>query len=39
VTFVFLTPDGVVELHLSMLDSAMADVRRLVASGLESTTP
>lgn len=38
VTFVFLTPDGVVESHLPMLDSAMADVRRLVASGSESTT-
>ena len=38
VTFVFLTPDGVVESHLPMLDSAKADVRRLVASGTESTT-
>ncbi len=38
VTFVFLTPDGVVESHLPMLDSAKADVRRLVTSGTESTT-
>ncbi len=38
VTFVFLTPDGVVESHLPMLDSAKADVRRLVAAGTESTT-
>ncbi len=39
VTFVFLTPDRVVEAHLPMLDSAMADVRSLVASGRGTMTP
>jgi ATP-dependent helicase/nuclease subunit A len=39
VTFLFLTPDGAVERHLSDLDEAVADVRRLVGSGQEIVTP
>jgi ATP-dependent exoDNAse (exonuclease V) beta subunit len=39
VTFLFLTPDGAVERHLSDLDDAMAEVRRLVHSGQELVTP
>ena len=38
VTFLFLTPDGAVERHLSDLDVAMADVRQLVAAGQEIVT-
>jgi ATP-dependent exoDNAse (exonuclease V) beta subunit len=39
VTFLFLTPDGAVERHLSDLDQAIAEVRRLVVSGQELVTP
>ena len=39
VTFLFLTPDGAIERHLSGLDDAMAEVRRLVHSGRELVTP
>ena len=39
VTFLFLTPDGAVERHLSDLEASMADVRRLVDSGTEVLTP
>jgi ATP-dependent exoDNAse (exonuclease V) beta subunit len=35
VTFLFLTPDGAVELDLPDLAEAVADVRRLVAAGAE----
>jgi ATP-dependent helicase/nuclease subunit A len=38
VTFLFLTPDGAVERHLSDLDASMAEVRRLVVSGQEVVT-
>jgi ATP-dependent helicase/nuclease subunit A len=38
VTFLFLTPDGAVERHLSDLDASIADVRRLMESGAEVVT-
>ena len=38
VTFLFLTPDGAIERHLSNLDDAVAEVRRLVAVGAEIVT-
>jgi ATP-dependent exoDNAse (exonuclease V) beta subunit len=38
VTFVFLTPGGAIERHLTDLDAAMADVRRLVQQGAEIVT-
>jgi ATP-dependent helicase/nuclease subunit A len=38
VTFLFLTPDGAVERHLSDLDASMAEVRRLVVSGQDVVT-
>jgi ATP-dependent exoDNAse (exonuclease V) beta subunit len=38
VTFVFLTPDGAVERHLSDLDGAAAHVRTLLAAGRELLT-
>jgi ATP-dependent helicase/nuclease subunit A len=38
VTFLFLTPDGAVERHLSDLDASVADVRRLVRAGEEFVT-
>ena len=37
-TFLFLTPDGAVERHLSDLGGAMADVRQLVSTGQEIVT-
>jgi ATP-dependent helicase/nuclease subunit A len=39
VTFLFLTPDGAIERHLSDLDASVAEVRRLVDSGTEVLTP
>jgi ATP-dependent helicase/nuclease subunit A len=39
VTFLFLTPDGAVERHLSDLEASVAEVRRLVDSGTEVLTP
>jgi ATP-dependent exoDNAse (exonuclease V) beta subunit len=38
VTFLFLTPDGAFERHLSDLETSMAEVRRLVSAGLETVT-
>jgi len=38
VTFLFLTPDGAIERHLSDLDGSVAEVRRLVGSGSEIVT-
>jgi len=38
VTFLFLTPDGAVERHLSNLDESVREVSRLVRSGLEVVT-
>ena len=38
VTFLFLTPDGAVERHLSDLDATVAEVRRLVTAGEEAVT-
>jgi ATP-dependent helicase/nuclease subunit A len=38
VTFLFLTPNGAVERHLSDLDATVADVRRLMRSGEEVVT-
>jgi ATP-dependent exoDNAse (exonuclease V) beta subunit len=38
VTFLFLTPDGAVERHLSRLDQSVEEVGRLVRSGLEVVT-
>jgi len=38
VTFLFLTPDGAVERHLSDLDASVAAVRRLVRAGEEVVT-
>jgi ATP-dependent helicase/nuclease subunit A len=35
VTFLFLTPSGTVERHLSNLDEAVAQVRNLVSAGQE----
>ncbi|HXQ62465.1 MAG TPA: UvrD-helicase domain-containing protein [Acidimicrobiales bacterium] len=39
VTFLFLTPDGAVERHLSDLYASVAEVRRLVSTGNEIVTP
>jgi ATP-dependent exoDNAse (exonuclease V) beta subunit len=39
VTFLFLTPEGAVERHLSDLEASVAEVRRLVDSGTEVLTP
>jgi ATP-dependent helicase/nuclease subunit A len=39
VTFLFLTPDGAIERHLSDLEASVAEVRRLVDSGTEVLTP
>jgi ATP-dependent helicase/nuclease subunit A len=38
VTFLFLTPDGAIERHLSDLDAAVADVHQLVSAGREVVT-
>jgi ATP-dependent exoDNAse (exonuclease V) beta subunit len=38
VTFLFLTPDGAVERHLSDLDVAVSQVRQLVSAGQEVVT-
>jgi ATP-dependent helicase/nuclease subunit A len=38
VTFLFLTPDGAVERHLSGLDASVADVQRLMRAGEEVVT-
>jgi ATP-dependent exoDNAse (exonuclease V) beta subunit len=38
VTFLFLTPNGAVERHLSDLDASVTDVRRLLRSGQEVVT-
>jgi ATP-dependent helicase/nuclease subunit A len=38
VTFLFLTPDGAVERHLSDLEASVAEVRRLVSAGQEVVT-
>jgi ATP-dependent helicase/nuclease subunit A len=39
VTFLFLTPDGAIERHLSNLDQAVAEVSQLVSAGHEMVTP
>ncbi|MGO9341235.1 MAG: UvrD-helicase domain-containing protein [Acidimicrobiales bacterium] len=38
VTFLFLTPDGAIERHLSDLDESVARVRHLVSAGIENVT-
>ncbi len=38
VTFLFLTPDGPVERHLSDLEATMAHVRHLMEAGAELVT-
>ncbi len=38
VTFLFLTPDGAFERHLTDLEASVAEVRRLVTAGAEAVT-
>ncbi len=38
VTFLFLTPDGAIERHLSDLDGSVSKIRELVMAGGEIVT-